>query len=324
MENLDKYLRHRLLSSLKNYGPKFLRLTVFLSVVYFGVIAVIGYEARAQMNEQMMSLGVDMLRYEGAEYQREPRTVFLNGQAMKLSTGLAPQDLDYVLDYYESRCMQRDGRFADQLAELVEGDAEILEAEARLLDPTLREEDDDEGFVACLDTLSDEELDPESVAAAFERFQNTLDLSEFGELRYIYAQKAREGGTFFVAFWIEGSFKIGEMFPAAGDAPGRDVAGVPRPPSTRRILSTWEEGKPQAVTTYVGGTRNPDQLEAFYREEMADGGWQILELPDAYRNQLGIPEPPQNFLTYEQGDRMVSIVLQNSEQGPAASVVTYR
>ncbi len=172
--------------------------------------------------------------------------------------------------------------------------------------------------------MSDEELDPESVAAAFERFQNSLDLAEFGEMRYIYAQRAAEGGTFFVAFWIEGSFKVAEMFPAEGDAPGRDVAGVPRPPNSRRLLSTWEEGKSQAVTTYVGGNHAPEELEDFYRAEMETGGWQILELDPEYLDELGAAPAPDNFLTFEQGDRMVSIALLNSDQGPTASILTHR
>ncbi len=319
-----KYTRMGVVWRVKHYGPKILRLSFFLALVYVGLLAVIGYQARAQVSEQMMSLGVDMLRYEGAEYQRAPRTMYLNGQAMKLSTGLAPQDLTYVLDYYESRCRDRSGHLGDQLLELMEGDPEIGEAEARVLDPTLREEDDDEGFVACIDTLSDEKLDPEGVAAAFERFQNSLDLAEFGEMRYIYAQRAAEGGTFFVAFWIEGSFKVADMFPAEGDAPGRDVAGVPRPPNSRRLLSTWEEDQPQAITTYVGGTHGPDELEEFYRAEMQSGGWHILEMDQDVLDQLGGAPPPENFLTYEQGDRMVSIALLNSDQGPTASILTHR
>jgi hypothetical protein len=319
-----KYIRIALRRHVRNYGPKILRLSVFATVVCIGLLFAVGYNARAQVSEQMMSLGVDMLRYEGAEYQRAPRTMFLNGQAMKLSTGLAPHDLTHVLDYYESRCRDRGGRFSDQLAELVEGDPEVVEAESKILDPTLRQETEDEGFVACIDTLSDEELDPESVAAAFERFQNSLDLAEFGEMRYIYAQRAAEGGTFFVAFWIEGSFKVAEMFPATGDAPGRDVAGVPRPPNSRRLLSSWEEGQSQSVTTYVGGTHSPDELEEFYRAEMETGGWEILEVDPRYLDRVGAAPPPENFLTFEQGDRMVSIALLNSDAGPTASILTHR
>jgi len=306
----------------KHYAPKLLRVTAFFTILYVSLTVAIGYEARAQMNEQFMSLGVDMLRYEGAEYQRDPRTLVLNGQAIKLSTGRAPHDLEHVLDYYEARCMQRDGHFAEQLAELVEGDPEILEAEARILDPTLRDSTDDRGYVACLDTLSDERLEPEGVAAAVERFKHSLDLSEFGELRYIYAERDEQGGTFFVAFWIEGSFKVADMFPPDGDAPGRDVADVPRPPESRRLLSSWETGKPQAVTTYVGGSLGIGQLDSFYRDEMADGGWEILEADDSPLLRATGQEVREGFLTFEQGDRMVSVVLTDGSQGATTTVLT--
>ncbi|MBW2464813.1 MAG: hypothetical protein JRH11_24400 [Deltaproteobacteria bacterium] len=319
-----KYTRLGFVWRVKHYAPKFLRLTAFFAVLYVALVVAVGYEARAQMNEQMMTLGVDMLRYEGADYQRDPRTLLLNGQAIRLSTGLAPHDLEHVLDYYEGRCMERDGRFADQIAELVDGDPVALEAEARLLDPTLRESDDERGYVACLDTLSDERLDSDGVAAAFQRFQNSLDLSEFGELRYIYAERARDGGTFFVAFWIEGSFKIVDMFPKDVDAPGRDVAGVPRPPSARRILSSWEEGRPQAVTTYVGGALATGELDAFYREEMHDAGWEVIEVDESPLELHGQRGAPEGFLTFEREERMVSLVMSTGADGPVTTVLTHR
>jgi hypothetical protein len=154
------------------------------------------------------------------------------------------------------------------------------------------------------------------------RFEQSLDVSEFGELRYIYAQRAAEGGTFFVAFWVEGSFKLADMFPTEGDAPGRDAADVPRPPQARRILSSWEEGRPQAVATYLGGG-STGRLIDFYRDEMPEAGWDILEVDDVRRAELGLPEAPREMLTYEQGERMVSVVVTETAQGPTTSVLTH-
>jgi hypothetical protein len=297
--------------------------TAFFAFLYAGLALLLMHQARAQVGERLLGLGIEMLRYEGGR-QEAPRTLELNGQPIRLATGHAPHGVTEVLDYYEQKCLERDGRFAEQIAELTDGDPAIVEPESRLMDATLREEDGTRGFVACLDSGSGEEMTPEDVVARLERFRQTLDLSEFGEMRYVVAEEKSDGTTFFVAFWVEGSFAIGEMFPEHGDAPGRDVRDVPRPEGSRRILSTWEEGHRESVTTYVGGSRKADRLTGWYRARMADAGWSLLEVDEATRERLvarGHRPPPESFLSFERGERFVSISLHDTEDGRTTATV---
>jgi hypothetical protein len=119
-------------------------------------------------------------------------------------------------------------------------------------------------------------------------------------MRYIYAEES-EGTTLFVAFWTEGEFKVLDMFPPEGDAPGRDIDGVPRPPHARRILSAWEEGEPQSITVYDGSPQDPDGLEAWYREQMPEEGWHPLELPASIMERVPAERRADHFIVWERG-----------------------
>ncbi len=304
----------------KKYAPKLLRLTAFLALLYAALMVTLGYRVRAQVSESFMSMGAEMLTYEGADHQSAPRTLELNGQAIKLATGRAPHSLAHVLDYYESRCMQRDGRFAEQIAEITEGDPQFVLERSRMLDPTMREEDGHKGFVACLDTLSDERLEVEGFAERARRFQSSLDLSDIGELRYVYGEE-HDGHTFFVAFWVEGSFKVLDMFPTDRDVPGRDVDDVPRTSSSRRILSAWEEGHPESVTAYVDPARDAHALLRYYRHEMPHHGWEELPLDRDISGRLGISGPPDNVLVFEQDDRMIGAVFGTNDDGMGTTTI---
>ncbi len=300
----------------KRCAPKVLRLSAFLVCVYAGVLLVVGHHARAQVGEVLFGMGEEMLRYEGAHRIDAPRTLVLNGQPIRLASAVTRHDLDRVLDWYEARCTEHDGELGEQIREIVEGNPEIDDVDSSLFDATLREQDGGRGFVACLDTGT-ERLDVESLAERFEKFRRSLDVSELGDLRYIYGEE-NEDGTFFVAFWTEGSFRIAEMFPAQGDAPGRDPDGVPRPPDGRRILSAWEDGQPQSVTMYGESRKGPDDLERWYRERM--DGWHLLELGDEMLARTGQERVP-GFLVYEREDEMVMLKFDRDDAGNGVTTV---
>ena len=283
----------------KHYAPKVLRLSAFLTCVYLAVLLVVGHNARAQVGETLFGIGEEMLRYEGAHRIDAPRTLMLNGQPIRLASGVTRHGLTRVLDWYEARCQEHDGELGEQLREITEGTPEMREIDSSLIDATLREEEGGKGYVACLDT-GRERLGPGDILARFEKFRVALDVSELGDLRYIYAEENAEG-TFFVAFWTQGSFKIAEMFPGQGDVPGNDVDGVPRPPDGRRILSAWEDGRPQSVTMYGESRKGPDELERWYRVRMPDEGWRLLELDDAMLARTGRERVP-HLLVWERGE----------------------
>jgi hypothetical protein len=304
----------------RSYAPKVLRLSLFLMVVWAGAVVFLMHRARAQMSEAFMSLGVEMLRYDDVERQGETRTLHLNGQEIELATAITRHPLERVLDFYESRCKEHDGRFAEQIEELARGAAVPGELDGSPFDATLRSEDGNRGFVACLDT-GDERLEPEGVIARYERFKESLDISDMGDLRYIYAEES-DGTTLFITFWTDGPLRIREVFPLEGDAPGRDVELVPRPEGSRRILSSWEEGHEQMVAMYQSEEGELADVAAFYRREMTEQGWSLLDVDEARRRELAPASTPNPFLVFEQGERMVAVgVSKPGEQGPVTTVL---
>ncbi|MEM9190051.1 MAG: hypothetical protein AAGF12_12785, partial [Myxococcota bacterium] len=302
----------------RKYGPPLLRVSAFLLCVYLAVLGFLMHQARAQVSEVLMGLGVEMLRYEGAEYQEAPRTLYLNGQRILMATGIANHSLDRVLDFYESRCMDHDGELGEQIAELMSADPDVGDIDSSLLDATLREASGSKGFVACLDTGRDR-LEQEALAERVDRYRRYADVSELGDMRYIYAEES-DGTTLFVTFWTEGSFKIAEMFPEEGDAPGQDVDGVPRPPNARRILSAWEQGHPQSFTMYLQEGTGAS-LEEFYRGAMDD--WTLMEIDPSRLADLpdGVVPGMEQFLIYERGDRMVSLAFVEDDRGRTTTTI---
>lgn len=307
-----------LVQRIKQYAPKVLRLTAFLAFVYVVIVAIVAYQARAQVGDALFGVGEEMLRYEGAHRIDAPRTLLLNGQPIRLATGVTRHPLDRVLDWYESRCEEHDGELGEQLREITEGTPDPSDADTSMFDATLREERDGRGYVACLDT-GREKLNPSDILARFEKFRVALDVSELGNLRYIYGEENDEG-TFFVAFWTQGSFEISKMFPPTGDVPGRDVPDVPRPPDGRRILSAWEDGHPQSVTMYGESARSPEELQSYYRAEMPEAGFTLLEVDDATLSRIG-REPVPNLLVWERDDEMITLWFGRDDSGRGVTTV---
>ena len=289
-----------------------LRVLTFLFVVYLVIVAVAIRGARAEVGDALLSLGPEMLRYDEALRQEPPRTLWLNGQPIRLATGVTDASLPEVLDWYEAECQAHDGqlgaRLQAQLDTLRAQVPEVDDVDASMLDPVLRDENADHGYVACLDQGA-ESVALETLAERATRFQRRLDVSELGDLRYLYVQRGTEK-TFFALIWTEGSLPIGEMFPAAGDAPGGDVAEVPRPPGSRRILSAREEGYEESVTSYVDADQNAETLGRFYRGAMAKRGFTLLALDENARATLGLAAAQTSqpgFFVFEKGSRVLAV-----------------
>ena len=62
------------------------------------------------------------------------------------------------------------------------------------------------------------------------------------------------------------------LFPTTGDAPGEDIAGVPRPEGSRRDFSATFDGESYGVRIYEAPRPMPDVV-ARYDTQMAEAGW---------------------------------------------------
>jgi len=253
---------------------KMLRLGAFLMFVQFLVSALLVRHVSAQIQGLMLSVGSQMMRVAELSPAAQPRTVRLNGAQVRLRVQTAPnQKLKDVLDVFHQRCRERNGRFYEQLS--AQELQRKLPPPPRIasLDGVLRTEGGSAGAIACLD-LGESKETPASILARAERFLETGDAHEFGELRYVRAEQVGDD-VFAVMLWTDGPFKVSEMFPAEGDAPGLDFQDLPRPPGSRRLLSAWEEGEAPALDMYTVKGKNAASLEAYYRSELGKLGWQL-------------------------------------------------
>ncbi len=290
-------------------------------VVAFGAALAIGgayHRAEAQLSEGLLDLGGRMMRYSDAETQSAPREVVLNGQVMHLSSGVAAGSVESLLDRFEARCDAADGELMEQLAQL---QAEHPEADGveGLRSPTLRRDDGERGYVACLD------LGPESVTATelverLHRYGDTGDVAEVGEARYVFAEESG-GSTHFVALWTSGSFNLRAMFPQEGDVPGEDPDGIARPPSARRVLQGFERGQPHVMTVYETRSDEAD-LERFFHRALTAEGWSLSVDPTGLEASRPMGDAPTTFVA-ERGDRMAVVVLHTSLRTGHASAAVF-
>ncbi|MDQ3035498.1 MAG: hypothetical protein M3Y87_24040, partial [Myxococcota bacterium] len=276
-----------------------------LTVVWALGSVLAAREARADLDETMVTLGAEMMRLADARQQSAPTALTINGSQMLVSSGMDDRDVAGVLDQFEARCRQRDGHFDAQL----ERAGEVEVARGGWLDGTLREGDEERGYVACLD-LGAEEMSPGELLARVQRFVDTGDLSEVGHLRYAFAERA-EHGSHFVAYWTEGAFDLYAMFPPQGDAPGVDLEGVARPPQSRRILSARAGDEPYSLTVYENTSLTADGLERFYRDDLPSHGFRFLEEEEgrAYESESA------RGLVAERGGRIVVVVIAEDAEG---------
>lgn len=274
---------------------------VALVAAFVGLLAGgwIYHSARAQISDNLFGLGAQMMAYEHATHQDAPRDLVVNGQTLHLSSGTTPRSAIEVLDYFEARCAAADGELTLQAEQLVAEHPEI-DAPDRPLSPTLREDDGRNGYVACLD-LGASSVSVTELVERLGRFGETGDVSAIGDTRFVFAEQG-ENGAHFVGMWTEGEFNVVRMFPETGDAPGDDVDGISRPPQSRRLLTGHERGMPHSITVYATRLGEPE-LESFYRRDLADRGWSILE--PAQRPS----EAPPTIIA-ERGERMVTLVFQ--------------
>jgi hypothetical protein len=298
------------LTYLRRYAPPVLRVSALLCVLGLGLTAFLIHRVHAQVNDALMSLGPEMRLLAGSGNVDRPRALALNGEQIHFASGTTEKDLDTVLDWYEGNCRKEGGDLGAQLERaLAEGKTSLGEGTAT--DHVLRDQEGSKGFVACL-ALGEDEVDAHELLERFERFQKSLNLADVGDMRYVFAEEGQES-THFVAFWSEGSLDIGRMFPREGDAPGRDVGGIPRPPGGRRILSTFERGEPAGMAMYGESHLGAAELERFYERELPARGWSIIDYDRKATDE--------RMLVTERGSQMVTLVFKTDELGRGLTTI---
>jgi hypothetical protein len=273
-----------------------LRLSLLVLVCSALAVFWVGQRAHAYSERVLERLGDHMLRYVGAQHQTVPQQFDVNGATFFLSTGSVAAPMSEVLDQFHAKCVQKNGRLHEQWANLAKKRKLKLQLYPSTFDGVFRKESSKSGIVACAET-GDGTLPPEVLISRIKDVLATGDIAKLGNLRYVYVTPDQKE-TVFVALWTEGPLNFRSMFPKQGDAPGEDLAGIPRPPDSRRILSTRPKGADAVFNVYRSSRQSADELVDFYRDALPKAGYTLLT-------------KKQRFLVAENGKRALTISLQD-------------
>lgn len=300
--------------------PHATRLAAFVMAGALASSVVAVRQARAQVNEGMRRLARQLMPYAEQGVIEAPRRVVVNGESMYLATGVTRDSVAAALDYYEGQCARRGGRVTESLTaaqreQLADAAFNQLWAQAapgggRI--ESMREGDDREGYVVCVD-VGEQRLGVDELSRRLQDVVRTGDLSRWGNLRYAYVTR-RPTGTRILTVATEGRFNLLSMFPAEGDAPGQDAPGLPRYPGMRRVVSAYEDGQPNGLGMYTAAAPLTT-VRDWYRQEMGRRGWQLAAAPRGGATPAVSESTRERTLAFTQGTSATLMLVFEQAEG---------
>jgi hypothetical protein len=252
------------------------RVIFFTAVLVLLAAVIYTRRARASAAEQAVVFGRDLAQF--ADVLSGAHRVVINGEVVYVATALSDQDVPTLLDRFQTYCDTRNGDVPRDFAQKAPEEAKRIRQTLGddWLDHwgVIRDEQGGEGTVMCI-----AQHDGGGVAGMTEkirRFIGTGDLHAVGDFRYVYARRAEAGRTQVFTSFTEGPFDVRRVL-GRGDAepPGNDPPDVPRPPDSRRLLSSTVDDSPYALQVFAT-PRPVDEVLAFYDRELPQRGWARL------------------------------------------------
>jgi len=202
-------------------------------------IAARGLEWGHQLLQTATLLQQLQLGHEG--HASEVQHISLNGAELRLQTGSVKRTAHLGLPDLSATLKAHCRNVGTDVGE----EKPIFEA------PIIEWLGSDEGFVYCLRPR--QRWSVEALQNIFAAFEESLDLTEWGDFQGAYFRASQESIAFVTVETVRGLVPA-EMFPARSDAPGENFAELPGPPG-RRLLSVGHQGK-------VALTVHASELEA--------------------------------------------------------------
>ncbi len=271
---------------------------------------------RADVERLLWDSGASLMEHPDAALGIR-RRVELNGALISFGTQTVEASLASILDHYESLCENRDAQLGEELTNLLSAHSAAPQTQSTLRAVTTTTARNAEaGYVACLD-LGPQPRDLYALANGFARFAATGNLRAAGVLRYVFARRtSADSGprTLVLTISAESDLNLRQMIPEGdSDAAGRDLPGVPRPLKSQRLLSAWEVDQPSGLVLYRVSATAPAQLESFYRAELSQLGWQVIERNPGEAIEInGV-----RMLSAERQGRVITILSRPDEEGEA-------
>jgi hypothetical protein len=248
-----------------------LRLGGYFCVVTLVCGLVTVRHARAEFQDQTLVFGRQMADLAKPTSHDLTKVVF-NGQNMFVGSSSTQDAPKTVLKRYEDYC---NAHSAEAKAGKLSPPSgwEATQVDATGTTTPMLAGDDAQAAVMCF------VKGPRSKASAKEAFDSfiaTGELGAFGEFRYAYASKGRNGETFVLTAWTDSQFNmlklLGGEHGENTDVPGEDFGEVPRVPNSVRIIAAHAEGTPYGVNVYRT-TDSPSNVLSFYDKDMKARGW---------------------------------------------------
>jgi len=155
------------------------------------------------------------------------------------------------------------------------------------------------GFVLCHEDI-------DGIAGAL-----ALDPTKVGLHSFAYVDRA-EGKTRYVNLRADEVLTLGQLMPASGDAPGFDVATVPRIDGVERWLSFRDEQSAYEAVFYGSGRQTHEQTLAWYRAKLERESW-IVEA------SVDDDEP---YLLASRGGSLIVVLASDGCEGTCLSVIS--
>jgi hypothetical protein len=258
-----------------------LKVSVYLTFVSLCSLALSARAARGAVGEVALSVGRQL--NEVSEFMASTKHVDLNGQPFGISTTVARMPVEALLERFAQACRAHPSELARVAASQGlkafpdPGGKSKPEPSSRSKgEPLVHVKGENEGVLTCILDSGDGQKLP--LAESISEFMRTRDASVFGDYLAVYARNQGKGKTHVIAVWTRGPFKILDLFPAEGDAPGSDSQLLGRPRNARRILSGSSGDQPYGVRVYES-LESPERLAASFESDLSSRGWKRIADP---------------------------------------------
>ena len=270
----------------------------------------VGYAAhRAQ--DSARKLGSEIL--SNVEPMSGAASIEFNGAHFMASTKLMPLPVKDVLNQAEALCRNEGGDLQAAFGPIASKvSLRSLTDPAHLM--TLRNDTSQASEIGCWVRRNG----GRSIMDRVRAFVSTGDMSQFGSLQYVRAERVGDQ-TLVRVVWSEGSLALDSMFPSDGDTPGKDLQNVPRPPHSARILSATVQGSERHVVGYQTSD-TPQSVAQFYTAQLAPLGWKEVR---ASAGQSNDPNGEDGLLSrfYERDGEKALLGLRGDGDGTSVTWV---
>ncbi len=283
-----------------------LRVSFYFTCVSCGLALLAARSVRADIGELGLAAGKQLAHLE--DLTSEAEVLLVNGARFHHASTYSAHTVAEVLDRFQVECEKSPGMLGQGARAIPESAMARLDARVPRYsrNAIVRDESDAGGMLACFVGAKPGNLD--ELKSRLAHFSRTLDLAEFGDLRYVYASRKGDQ-TRVITLWTDSELNLGRMFPASGDAAGADSPLAPRPPASRRTLTAAALGMPFGLRIYESA-QSERELNSYYTRVMAERGYSVPEGASAAGTTAFVkPDGAQVFVSLSSSDGTTFVTL---------------